>query len=232
MMPIVSEVHTLAVRVPRAPYTLPSSAGREDKCIQCHRRCVRRKNANIVTSRVNDHWTKRRDGPKYKVSMPTGARQPSQADLSGRRPWSTQGRLARSPSGARYQLRWRSSRPWQRSDVRAGRARRAAARERAGSGSCESSGTSTAKCHQSSARVPKPLGQCRLTAFTNPIMTSKAGASARESKPSGEADANHLALARQEGDEYLAALEYRTREVADTGAKVQAGGDNAQRPSS
>ncbi|MEO7114927.1 MAG: hypothetical protein ABIZ18_03630 [Caldimonas sp.] len=63
-------------------------------------------------------------------------------------------------------------------------------------------------------------------------MTSKAGASARESKPSGEADANHLALARQEGDEYLAALEYRTREVADTGAKVQAGGDNAQRPSS
>lgn len=52
-------------------------------------------------------------------------------------------------------------------------------------------------------------------------MSSKSGAP--QSKPSGEADAKQLVLARQEGDKYLAALEYMTDEVADTGAKIRAG---------
>ncbi len=54
-------------------------------------------------------------------------------------------------------------------------------------------------------------------------MTTETETSAPESKPSGEADSKPLALAREEGDKYLASLEYMTTEVANVGAKARAG---------
>ena len=56
-------------------------------------------------------------------------------------------------------------------------------------------------------------------------MTNSTGtpATKRSERPSDEADKKQLELAKREGAQYLAALDYMTTQVAETGAKTEAG---------
>ena len=56
-------------------------------------------------------------------------------------------------------------------------------------------------------------------------MTETTGTASHQppAKPSDEADENQLRMAKQEGDHYLASLDYMATEVADTGGKTRAG---------